>query len=45
MTFTLYELAQHPEVVEKMHNEVLAVCGESGDITPDHVNQFRYAPA
>ena len=27
-----------------MHAEVVGICGESGDITPDHVNQMMFAP-
>ena len=38
----MFELAQNPDVVEKMYHEVLDVCGAEGDVTWDHVHELKY---
>ena len=43
MTIILMVLAEHPEVVEKMHHEVVSVCGEAGDIDWDMVHNLKSA--
>jgi hypothetical protein len=41
LTLTLYELSQHPEIVDKMFNEVMEVCGHE-EITWDHVHKMEF---
>ncbi len=42
LSFTLNELALHPDIVEKMYTEVVGVCGLSGDISFEHVGELRF---
>ena len=41
LNFAMFELAQNPDVVDKMYHEVLDVCGPEGDITWDHVHELK----
>ena len=38
----LYNLARHPEVQEKLHQEVISVLGEDGDVTAGSVAKMSY---
>jgi len=44
LTWTMHELAQTPEVVAKMREEILSVCGDE-DLTYQHIAKLRYAKA
>ena len=41
----LYNLARHPEVQEKLHQEVISVLGEDGDVTPGSLAKMSYLKA
>jgi ecdysone 20-monooxygenase len=41
LSFTLYLLAKHPDVADKVYAEVVGVCGTSGPVTWDHVHELR----
>jgi hypothetical protein len=43
LAFTVHQLAQRPDIVERMHDEILSVCGYDGAITPDMVDQLEFA--
>jgi hypothetical protein len=42
LTFTLQLIASHPDVATKMYEEIVAVCGTSGQVTWDHVHELGY---
>ena len=41
LVYCMYELAQNPSVVDKLYDEVIGLCGPSGDITWEHVHAMR----
>jgi cytochrome P450 family 6 len=42
MTFALYELAQQPDIQEKIRNEIDEVLANHGELTYDAVNDMVY---
>ena len=43
--WALYELACHPEVQEKMYEEVISLVGPHGDFTPTTFSKLKYVKA
>ena len=41
-TFVIYELAKHPEVQEKLHQQVLSVLGEDGEVDAVSLQNMPY---
>ena len=38
----MYMLAQHPDVATRVYEEVVSVCGASGEVTWDHIHELEY---
>ncbi|KAG8699115.1 hypothetical protein FRC09_006833 [Ceratobasidium sp. 395] len=45
LTFTVYLLAMHPEVMDRLRSEVLETVGETATPTYDQIKQMRYLRA
>ena len=42
ISLAIMELSMHPEILEKMHQEVVSVCGLEGEVTWEHVHELKY---
>ncbi len=43
LMFAMCELARRPDIVEKLYEEVVSVCGgTTGDVTWEHVHAMKY---
>ncbi len=42
LSFVMYMLAQHPDVAARVYEEVVGVCGASGEVTWDHIHELEY---
>jgi len=42
VVWTLYFIAKHPDVQQKLYDELVSVVGESGDITNDNAPKLKY---
>lgn len=43
MTFALYELAQHPELQERVRNEINSISEKyNGELTYDNIKEMTY---
>ncbi|XP_053395219.1 cytochrome P450 10-like isoform X2 [Mercenaria mercenaria] len=45
MLWSLYSLAQHPEVQEKLYQETMDVLGDSNEINPENIAKLSYVKA
>ena len=45
MAFTIHQLAKHPRVQEKAHDEVMSVVGREGVITEEVLQKLSYVKA
>ena len=45
MAFTMHQLAKHPHVQEKVHDEVMSVVGREGVITEEVLQKLSYVKA
>ena len=42
LNLIMLELALHPDVVDKMHDEVVSICGTIENPTWEHVHSLKY---
>ncbi|KAI6220871.1 hypothetical protein M3Y99_01583200 [Aphelenchoides fujianensis] len=42
VTWAMHVLGCHPEVQQKVYEEIQRVCGDSEDVTIDHLSQLKY---
>lgn len=45
MSFVLYLLGTHPEIQQRLYQEIKTILGESREITESHIGQMSYLKA
>ena len=45
LSWAFWEIAQHPEIYQKIRDEAIAVCGPTGKATYDKLKDLKYATA
>ena len=45
LAWCFWEIAQHPEIYQKIRDEAIAVCGPTGKATYDKLKDLKYATA